>query len=183
MLSRSRAGDGSEEHGANNGLPRPMSCMTEMIRYENQIAAFAGGRTRHLVPPFSDLPADDPQLRIVELMCAIALACNRGLIPGPYSDEQAARLARTLLIGDDEFVAHGDEDDELLAERFGVPVREIARKRHDLALWRAERSSQVVCCRSPRVMGLSSGSRREHPAQPERRSRHRDRRRRGYRRG
>lgn len=81
--------------GANIGRVAPIGDMTTMIRYEGEIAAFFGGSTRHLVPPFSELDPDDPVRRMVELMCAFALAYRSGRVPGAYSHESAARFART----------------------------------------------------------------------------------------
>lgn len=150
-----------------------------MISYDGQIAAFAGARTRHLVPPFDALDPADPRRRMVELMCAFAVACNRGLLPGPYSDAAAARFARTVLI-DDEFIARGSEGAGQLAWRFGVPLDEIPRKRHDLMLWRAVpvRHGNGHGARLIRLRPAAQSARR---AMLERRSRHRHSCRRGCR--
>lgn len=148
-----------------------------MITYDGQIAAFAGRRTARLVAPFDELEPADPRRRMVELMCAFAVACTGALLPGPYSDEAAARFARLVLIDDGEFVAYGDGDDDRLAQRFGVPIGEIAHKRHDLTRWRAERSGPGGLPHVVRAIRLRPAAciRRTRQA---RASRHRDRRRR-----
>ena len=67
-------------------------------------------------------------------MCVFAERVNTGELPGPYSDHRAELYARSALIDDNEFLRADGEgvSDEALAERFNVPVEQIAAKRRDL---------------------------------------------------
>lgn len=116
--------------------------MTTMIRYDGQIAAFAGARRCHLAFWVAQRPAGDPDLRMVAVMCLFAMDVNAGLAPAGYSDELALLFARCVLIDDLEFGVYGDEDDAALAERFGVPVAQIAAKRIDIC--RAAKMSEAA---------------------------------------
>jgi hypothetical protein len=72
--------------------------------------------------------------RFIFAMGLYAIDVARGELPAPYDDARAQYFARTFLIDDDAFLGCADRPDVELADRFGVPVPQIALKRVDLGL-------------------------------------------------
>lgn len=68
------------------------------------------------------------------MMCLYARDVQEGVLPGPYDQQAAEFFARSVLAPLDEFEQVAGRDDEQLAQHFGVPAREIAARRRDLAL-------------------------------------------------
>jgi hypothetical protein len=72
--------------------------------------------------------------RFVFAMGLYAIDVTRGRLPSPYEDARAQYFARTFLIDDDAFRLCERCSDVELADRFGVPVAQIAQKRADLRI-------------------------------------------------
>lgn len=103
----------------------------QLITYNAQIAATAGATRIYFAPHLQERPKDDPERRFVGAMALYHHAVDRGELPGPYTDAAAELYARGVLVDDADFLASADLPDEALAERFGVPVEQIAAKRTD----------------------------------------------------
>ena len=97
-----------------------------MIHYRGELAGFAGATRASLVEGLARLAQDDPARRFVLAMAACASAIANGNVPGPYTDTDAERHARTFLIS-----GPLDGPDEELAERYGIPVDQIAAARKE----------------------------------------------------
>jgi hypothetical protein len=65
-------------------------------------------------------------------MCLFAMDVEAGALPGPYREHAAAAFARARLMPRELFVAWLAQPDETIADRFGVPVGEVGRRRCDL---------------------------------------------------
>lgn len=102
-----------------------------LIHYGGEIVATASPLRVHYTPPLDDRPNEDPLRRFVHAMAMYARDIAAGELRGPYRDQDAELFARTFLIADDDFAAHAGESDEQLAERFGVPLEQVAHKRRD----------------------------------------------------
>lgn len=97
-----------------------------MIHYRGELAGFAGATRASLVEAYAHLPPEHPDRRFVLAMAAYASAIANGNVPGPYTDTDAERYARTFLIS-----GPLDGPDEKLAERYGIPVDQIAAARKE----------------------------------------------------
>jgi hypothetical protein len=97
-----------------------------LIRLNGDIVATASSLRVHLTRA---LPT--PQERFVHAMGMYARDVLTGELPGPYSDQEAEAYARGFLIDDATFRAHAGDTDEQLADRFTVPLEQIALKRLD----------------------------------------------------
>jgi predicted transcriptional regulator len=72
---------------------------------------------------------------VVRFACALVLHAFEiatGLEEGPFGQERAEQLARVLLMPEEEFLAVAGEGDIELAERFGVPIEQVAARRMEL---------------------------------------------------
>ena len=88
----------------------------------------------YLAPDVSALPAGDPKLRFVAAMCLYSRDVDTGEIPEPYRSEEAEFYARCVLLPDEEFEPYLNELDDQLAQRFRVPVEQVAAKRADITM-------------------------------------------------
>lgn len=113
------------------------------ISYRGELVAIATRARVYLAPAVSALGRGDPKLRFVAAMCLYSRDVDQGHVPRPYRDEDAELYARCLFLPDDRFVAPAHEDDCDLADRFGVPVEQIAAKRRDIEpMWAAAAGKQ-----------------------------------------
>jgi hypothetical protein len=103
-----------------------------IISYNGEIVATVSRRSVFLTGPLADVSIEDPRARFVYAMASYARDIATGELAGPYAEGGATLYARTLLIPDDEFDALAQETNEALAERFRVPLEQIALKREDL---------------------------------------------------
>lgn len=110
--------------------------MTTLVSYGGRIAAFCGPNRVNLAPWLQVRERGDPELRVVSMMCLYSREVREGRTERAYEDADAELFARCALIDDAEFEALAEGDDADLAERFAVPVEQIAGKRGDLrAVW------------------------------------------------
>ena len=103
------------------------------IFYRGRLVATATPQRVYLDPEIAALAPGEPLARFVAVMCLYSRDVDAGEVPGPYTDAGAELYARCVLIPDDGFASIVDEPGERLAERFRVPIEQIAAKRDDLA--------------------------------------------------
>ena len=81
------------------------------------------------------LEGDHPRRRFAAMLSLVAHLMQTGEDGEPYDPQIARYYARYILIPDTTFILHSDcESDSRLAERFNVPLEQIAAKRADIAL-------------------------------------------------
>jgi hypothetical protein len=107
------------------------------VMFRGRLAAAATRDRFYLAPHLEPLEEDHPDRFFVSLMCCHARDVLTGAAPGPYSDAAAELAVRIALVDDSDFRLYQQWDDAWLAERYAVPLDQIAHKRHDLQ--RAER--------------------------------------------
>ena len=105
-----------------------------IITYRGRPAIFVADGRAHLAPAVDALEADHPIRRWTMCLAFFALSVIDGAIPGRYTAARAEHFARCALIPEREFVALECYDDAVLAERFGVPLEQIAQRKRDLAI-------------------------------------------------
>lgn len=104
----------------------------EAIFYDGRLAAITTAERVFLPPEVEQLESGDPWLRMVVGMCLYARDVERGLVPGPYSRDQAEFFARVLFMPEHEFKRAQASSDEELARRFRMPIGEVAKRRSEL---------------------------------------------------
>jgi hypothetical protein len=103
------------------------------IIYRGRTVA-AATRTRFFLSEMLDeRPADDPERTFVIFMCAYAGDVLAGVLPGPYSDEDACRYARACLVPA-ELLERAELDVERAARALQLPACELAAARAERAL-------------------------------------------------
>ncbi len=102
----------------------------EWISYEGEPAALLRGDRAYLMPA---VEAGDPAVRdFVLMLAAHALDAARIAAGDQFDQAEAEFCARWLLMPDAAFAPLSHLPDHHLADLFGVPVAEVARKRDDL---------------------------------------------------
>jgi hypothetical protein len=107
-----------------------------LITYRRRAVALAGPGRFYLAPHIAQRPNGDPLKRFVCFLALYARDVLTGQLPGDphrYVPQRGERYAREKLIPPREFAAIAHQSDEELAERFGVPLEQIAHRRADLA--------------------------------------------------
>lgn len=102
------------------------------ITYDTHPVAMAGRHQFWLTQSVELLPDGHPLKRMTVFMCAFARDVLMGEVPGPYSDDRAARFAREVMLPPREFIAMSHEEDIDLALHFQVPLREVGVRRAEL---------------------------------------------------
>src|SRR5918998_1846760 len=116
-----------------------MRSVGTLIRYDGEVLGFVTA-TRVRYTAALERRAELEPLRarwlkrFVFAMGLYAIEVAAGRLPAPYDDDRAQYFARTFLIDDDAFRHCAHHSDVELADRFGVPVAQIAQKRADLAV-------------------------------------------------
>jgi IrrE N-terminal-like domain len=108
-----------------------------LITYQQRAVAMAGPDRVYLAPHIDQRPDDDPLRRFVCFLVLYTRDVQLRHLPGEphrYLPRRAERYARAALIPQGEFAALAHRSDQELAERFRVPVEQIARRRDDLAV-------------------------------------------------
>ena len=103
-----------------------------ILRHEDKPAAWIGDRRVSLAPWVLDRDPADALRRWIVCRAFFVLELQEGALTGQYSDARADHFARSALMPDDEFLQLGARDDEVIAERFGVPVQQVGAKRMDI---------------------------------------------------
>ena len=108
------------------------------ISYRGRTVA-AATRTRFfLADVLEERPADDPERTFVIFMCAYAGDVLAGVLPGPYSDEDARRYARACLVPA-ELLERAELDVERAARALQLPACELQAARAEHAALAAAR--------------------------------------------
>jgi hypothetical protein len=115
-----------------------MRSVGTLIRYDGEVLGFVTATRVRYTAALERRAQVEPLRarwlrRFVFAMGLYAIDVARGRLPAPYDDARAQYFARTFLIDDDAFESCADRPDVELADRFGVPVAQIALKRRDLA--------------------------------------------------
>ena len=115
-----------------------MRSVGTLIRYDGEVLGFVTATRVRYTAALERRAQLEPLRarwlkRFVFAMGLYAIDVARGLLPAPYDDARAQFFARTFLIDDDAFLSCAERTDVELADRFGVPVAQIALKRRDLA--------------------------------------------------
>ena len=115
--------------GAKFLAPAPLGGV-ETIFYEGRLAAVVTQTEARLAP---DVEFGDPAVALfVFAMAAYALDPTRLADGDPFKQVDAEFIARWLLMPNAAFAPLAHLPDAHLAELFGVPLAEVARKRDDL---------------------------------------------------
>ena len=114
-----------------------MQSVGTLIRYDGEVLGFVTATRVRYTAALERRAALEPLRarwlkRFIFAMGLYAIDVTRGRLPSPYDDDRAQFFARTFLVDDDAFRCCEHHSDLELADRFGVPVAQIARKRHDL---------------------------------------------------
>jgi hypothetical protein len=104
---------------------------------EGELLALSSDSQVWFAPSIEMLETDHPRWRFAAMLSLVAALMQEGDHAQPYDRDMAAYYARYILIPTEtfEFYAHA-ECDARLAERFNVPLDQIALKRRDLAVAR-----------------------------------------------
>src|SRR5215210_1722642 len=115
-----------------------MKSVGTLIRYEGEVLGFVTATRVRYTAALERRAQLEPLRarwlrRFVFAMGLYAIDVAHRRLPAPYEDDRAQYFARTFLIDDDAFRHCAHLSDLELADRFGVPVAQIAHKRRDLA--------------------------------------------------
>ena len=109
-----------------------MTNSLQPISFRGRLAAAAAADRFYLAQHIEALEPDHPDRVFVSLMCCFARDVLTGAVAGPYGADAAELAVRSMLIDERDFAAHRQEPDAVLAERYAVPLDQIAQKRLDL---------------------------------------------------
>ena len=136
-----------------------MGMWLQPISYRGRTVAAATRERFFLCDELDRRAACDPERTFVVLMCAYAGDVGRGVLPGPYRDEEACRYARAALIPG-ELLERPGLDMERAAVALGVPVGEL----------RAACSERQLAPSRPMPPAVSGGAAGRGRSSPGRRS-------------
>jgi hypothetical protein len=116
-----------------------MRSVGTLIRYDGEVLGFVTATRIRYTAALERRAALEPLgarwlKRFIFAMGLYAIDVARGDLPSPYDDDRAQHFARTFLIDDNVFRRCAHLPDVELADRFGVPVAQIAQKRADLRI-------------------------------------------------
>ena len=102
------------------------------ITYDGRTVAAATRERFFLAQALDERDAHDPERTFVIFMCAYAGDVLSGILPGPYSDEDARRYARACLVPA-ELLERAELDIARAALALRLPRHELDAARADLA--------------------------------------------------
>jgi hypothetical protein len=109
--------------------------VTAIRESTGELLALADDTQVWFAPAIEALERDHPRWRFAATLSLVAKLMQKGDEPHPYEYELAAYYTRYILIPSEVFARYADgENDARLAERFNVPLDQIAAKRRDLML-------------------------------------------------
>ncbi len=113
----------------------PGDALTVVRATSGRLLAFVDDSSIWFAPEIGALEADHPRRRFAAMLALAAAVMQTGPGAEPYDPHVAAFYARYILIPDTTFILHRErESDAQLAERFNVPLEQIAAKQGDLAM-------------------------------------------------
>jgi hypothetical protein len=113
----------------------PPGALTAIRDRRGDLLALVSDEGAWLSPAIEPLESDHPRRRFAAMLCLVAHLMQTGEDREPYDPEIARYYARYILIPDTLFILHSScESDSRLAERFNVPLEQIAAKRADIGL-------------------------------------------------
>lgn len=104
----------------------------EEIVYGGHVVARVTADQGYLDGRIGALERGHPVRRFVAGMCVWALEIERGVIPGPYTDERAARYTRWLFMPPEDFGRVDRLANHELAEHFNVPLEQVEIHRQEV---------------------------------------------------
>ena len=125
-----------------------MRSVGTLVRYDDEVLAFVTATRVRYTAALERRAELEPGRarwlrRFVFAMGLYAMDVAQRRLPAPYDDSRAQFFARTFLIDDDAFRNCAHLPDLELADRFGVPVAQIAHKREDVGVPRAATPAPV----------------------------------------
>lgn len=103
-----------------------------LVRYHSTVVALVTPDRARLMPAVERLSELDAERRFVSAICLFAMQHEAGALIGRYHQAEAERFAREVLMPRDEFASLTALSDDSLAELFGAPVAEVARRRREV---------------------------------------------------
>ena len=104
------------------------------IRYQGRIVAEVSATDARIAGAVgAALEPGHPVRRFVAGMCVLAMQIEEGNIDGPYTDQRAAQVVRSVTMPIDEFEALSGLADHELAEHFNVPLEHVELHRETAA--------------------------------------------------
>lgn len=104
-----------------------------VIRYHGSAVAMAGPHYVTLLEPIADLPPGHPHRRFVAAMLLYSREIDQRRLPGPYTDQDAERYARLLLIPAKALALWPCLPDRHIARRLGLPAQQVRLRRRQLS--------------------------------------------------
>ena len=117
----------------------PANDLTVIRGLHGELLAVADESQVWFAPEIEALEVDHPQRRFAAMLALTSMLMQTEPDAEPYDPRVAAFYARYILIPDTTFVLFREREcDAELAERFSVPLEQIAAKARDLAEGEAE---------------------------------------------
>ena len=105
-----------------------------ILYYDGQVAGATDGELAVFSEAIEVLEPDHPRRRFVALMAIYALTIAAGAYPGPYRTTDSWDFARCMLMPSEAFMPLIWRSDVWLAERFAVPIEQVAIHRKEALL-------------------------------------------------
>jgi len=104
------------------------------IRYQGRIVAEVSATDARIADSVgAALEPGHPVRRFVAGMCVLAMQIEEGNVDGPYTDQRAAQVVRSVTMPIEEFEALSGLADHELAEHFNVPLEQVELHRETVA--------------------------------------------------
>jgi hypothetical protein len=112
----------------------PGNDLTVIRGTDGQLLAVADRSQVWFAPEIESLEVDHPRRRFAAMLALTSMLMQTGADAEQYDPRVAAFYARYILIPDTTFILFREQEcDAQLAERFNVPLEQIAAKARDLA--------------------------------------------------
>ena len=113
------------------------------ISYQGRIVAEVSATDARIAGSVgAALEPGHPVRRFVAGMCVLAMQIEEGNLDGPYTDQRAALVVRSVTMPIEEFEALSGLADHELAEHFNVPLEQVELHRETVAAGIARRAGR-----------------------------------------
>lgn len=113
------------------------------IRYQGRIVAEVSATHARIADSVgAALEPGHPVRRFVAGMCVLAMQIEEGNVDGPYTDQRAALVVRSVTMPIEEFEALSGLADHELAEHFNVPLEQVELHRETVAAGTGRRAGR-----------------------------------------